>query len=63
MINTQERQTITVKQAAKIMGISHISLYKAIKDGEFTSIIRLGRRILIPLPALEKYLTNAGCKA
>lgn len=55
-----ERQTVTVRQAAKIIGISHVLLYSEIKKGEFTQIIRIGRRIVVPIAALEKYLANAG---
>lgn len=57
---TDERLTVTVKEAAKALGCSHVSLYAAIKKGEFTQIIRIGHRIVIPVAALEKLLSTAG---
>ena len=56
----KERLTVTVDEAAEAIGVSRVSLYNAIKRGEFTSILRIGRRILIPKAALEKLLGNAG---
>jgi excisionase family DNA binding protein len=55
-----ERQTITVREAAKIIGCSHVLLYAEIKKGNFTQVIRIGRRLVVPMAALEKYLANAG---
>ena len=49
------RATLTVEQAANVLGISRGSAYEAIRRGEIPSI-RLGRRILVPLPALERML-------
>ena len=57
-----ERQTVTVREAARIIGLSHVALYSAIKKGEFTQVIRIGRRIVVPIAALEKYLANAGSR-
>jgi predicted DNA-binding transcriptional regulator AlpA len=58
-----ERQTVTVREAAKIIGLSHVALYAAIKSGKFTQVIRIGRRIVVPVAALDKLLANAGSKA
>lgn len=55
-----ERLTITVDEAALKIGISRASLYNAINRGEFTQVIRIGRRILVPREALDKYLSLAG---
>jgi excisionase family DNA binding protein len=57
------RLTVTVDEAAVALGVSRVSLYTAIKNGEFGSIIRIGRRILIPKAALEKLLATAGIKS
>ena len=59
----KERLTVTVDEAADAIGISRVSLYNAINRGEFTQVIRIGRRILIPKVALEKLLESAGSKA
>lgn len=63
MEGTNERLTVTVREAAKMIGISHVSLFAAINRGEFKQIIRIGHRVLIPRAALEKMLENAGSKA
>lgn len=63
MEGTNERLTVTVREAAQMIGVSHVSLFAAINRGEFTQVIRIGRRILIPKAALEKMLASAGSKA
>ena len=63
MEKEKERLTVTVDEAADAIGVSRVSLYNAINRGEFTSVIRIGRRILIPKVALEKLLATAGSKA
>lgn len=57
-----ERLTVTVREAAKRIGVSHVSLYNAIERGEFPAL-RIGRRIVVPIAALEKYLASAGSPA
>ena len=59
MEKERERLTVTVDEAADAIGVSRVSLYNAINRGEFTTVIRIGRRILIPKAALEKMLENA----
>ena len=63
MEGTNEKLTVTVREAAQMIGVSHVSLFAAIIRGEFTQVIRIGRRILIPKAALEKMLASAGSKA
>lgn len=55
----ETRLTVTVDEAAEKIGVSRVSLYNAIKRGEFP-VIRIGRRIVVPIAALERYLANAG---
>lgn len=55
-----ERKTVTVREAAKIIGCSHVLLYSEIRKGNFNQIIRIGHRIVVPISALEKFLENAG---
>ena len=50
-----ERLTLTVSEAAKILGISRTQAYDAIKRKELPSI-RFGRRILIPRVSFEKLI-------
>lgn len=50
-----EKLALSVTEAAKLLGISRNTAYAAIKDGDLP-VIRLGRRVLIPVAALEKKL-------
>ena len=50
-----ERATLSVVEAARIMGVSKNVAYEAVRRGEIPSI-RLGGRILVPRAALEQLL-------
>lgn len=52
-----EPLTVTVEQAAELLGISRWSAYEAAKRGELP-IVRIGKRILIPRRRLEKLLAG-----
>ena len=47
--------TVTVREAAKLLGIGRNLTYEAVKRGEIPSI-RIGERILIPRAGIEKLL-------
>lgn len=49
------KQTYTVQEAAMILGIGRGAAYEAARTGRLPTI-RVGRRILVPLPNLEKLL-------
>ena len=51
--------TYNVSETAKYLGLSRNSTYQGILTGEIPSI-RVGKRILIPVKALEKMLDEAG---
>jgi excisionase family DNA binding protein len=51
----EERQTITVPEAGKILGISRNAAYDAAKRGDLP-IIRIGGRILVSLPGLRRMI-------
>ena len=53
-----QRRTCTVKEAAKQLGISDASAYEAARTGELPTI-KFGKRILVPLIALERKLQGA----
>lgn len=62
-----ERRTLTVEEAARLLGIGRGAAYEAARRGELPSV-RLGRRILIPRHALGALLgedlpANAGEEA
>ena len=56
------KYVLTVEEAGQRLGLSRPSAYQAVKRGEIP-IIRIGRRILVPVAALDKLLANAGSKA
>ncbi|MFP5452067.1 MAG: helix-turn-helix domain-containing protein [Thermoleophilia bacterium] len=46
------RDTVTVDEAAIVLGIGRTSAYKAVQRGDIPSI-RIGRRLLVPRAAIE----------
>jgi excisionase family DNA binding protein len=53
-----ERLTLTVEEAATSLGISRASAYEAVRRGDIPAV-RIGRRILVPRAALERFLDSA----
>jgi excisionase family DNA binding protein len=49
------RATITVEQAASLLGVGRSAAYEAARRGELPTR-RLGRRLLVPVPALLAWL-------
>jgi excisionase family DNA binding protein len=49
------RRTYTVDEVGTILGISRAAAFNFVRDGTIPSI-RLGRRLLIPAPAIERLL-------
>jgi excisionase family DNA binding protein len=54
----QQPLTMTVEDAAAALGIGRTSAYAAIARGELPCI-RIGRRVVVPRPAMERLLTGA----
>lgn len=50
-----EHPTVTVTEAAKILGISRGSAYEAARTGQIP-VIRVGRRLLVPTAPLAAML-------
>jgi excisionase family DNA binding protein len=50
-----ERQTLTVEEAAEVLGISRSSAYLAVKRGDLP-VIKIGRRYVVSKSALERLL-------
>ena len=57
-MTNQSRITLTVTEAAKLLGISRNLCYEAVSKGEIPSL-RLGKRLLVPRVALEQLLAAA----
>ena len=53
-----DRLALGVREAAKSLGISRTKLYEAVRDKRLR-VVRLGRRVLIPLDALREFLNRA----
>ena len=61
----KERVTLTVPETARVLGISRGLCYEMIREGSIPSL-RLGRRIVVPMRALETLLASGtldvGCQ-
>jgi len=55
------KDTLTVEELSKRIGIGRNTAYEAVKRGEVPSI-KIGRRILVPIKALNNWLENGGVK-
>lgn len=53
----EQRATMRVEEAAKVLGIGKSAAYAAVHNGELPSI-RIGRRLLVPTTALRRMLDN-----
>jgi len=50
------RQTLTVPEAAKLLGIGRNTAYSLARQGKLPGVIALGKRIVVSKAALEKVL-------
>jgi excisionase family DNA binding protein len=57
-----QRLTMTVEEASEALGISRSLAYELVRQGEIPSL-RLGRRIVVPVRALENLVERAGMVA
>jgi excisionase family DNA binding protein len=56
-----ERLTVTIEEAAKLLGIGRNTAYELARQDRLpVPVIRLGRRIVVPRAALERLLAEAG---
>jgi excisionase family DNA binding protein len=54
-----EKKTYSVEEAARVIGWSRVKAYEAVKQGVLPAI-RFGRRIVVPVAALDRWLETAG---
>ncbi len=52
-----DRVTLTVEEAARALGIGRGLAYEAVRRGEIPTV-RIGRRLLVPRPALDRLLED-----
>jgi len=57
-MDTNERLTLSVNEAAEVLGISRAFAYELVARGELPCL-RLGRRVVVPRHALEQLLQRA----
>ena len=50
-----ERKTVTIEEAATILGVGRNKAYEAARSGEIPTI-RIGKRLLVPQVALNRLL-------
>jgi len=60
--NWRDRATVTVPEAAEILGVSRASIYRAAKAGTFPALT-IQSRIVIPTAALARLLELDGAVA
>jgi excisionase family DNA binding protein len=51
------RQTLTIEEAARVLGIGRNSAYEAARRGEIPTI-KVGRRLVVPRAALDRILAG-----
>ena len=57
-----ERLTLSVEEAARVLGIGRGLAYELVRTGQIP-VIRLGRRMVVPRAQLEAMLASAGAVA
>ncbi|GAB6152954.1 hypothetical protein JCM17380_17040 [Desulfosporosinus burensis] len=57
-MNTIKTLTVTVTEAAKIIGISRGLAYTLVNNGTIPSL-KLGSRVLIPIMRLEEFINKS----
>ncbi|MEU2205561.1 helix-turn-helix domain-containing protein [Microbacterium oleivorans] len=50
------RATISVDEAASVLGVSRSNAYASARRGDTFPVKRIGRRLLVPVPALIAWL-------
>ncbi len=53
----EDKLTLSVEEAAKVLGIGRNLCYDKCKSG-LIPVIKIGRRLLVPRSALEKFLSE-----
>ncbi len=53
----EKRRALSPREAERTLGISHASLYRAIKTGKL-KVVKLGARTLIPVETINELLNG-----
>ncbi len=54
----RDRATISVDETAAVLGVSRASAYASARNGDAFPVKRIGRRLLVPVPALLSWLAE-----
>lgn len=54
-----DKKTLSIPEAGKALGIGRSAAYEAARTGQLPTI-RIGKRLLVPIIALERLLEQAG---
>tara|TARA_R110002110_G_scaffold137735_1_gene323064 strand:- start:900 stop:1082 length:183 start_codon:yes stop_codon:yes gene_type:complete len=54
-----KKATLSITEAGQMLGIGRTAAYEAARAGDLPTI-RIGKRLLVPLVALERLLSDAG---
>ena len=54
-----DKQTYSVAEAGKMLGVGRNAAYQAVHRGEIP-VIQIGRRLVVPKAALERLLADPG---
>ncbi len=57
-----QRQTLSVEEAATLLGIGRTTAYAAVRSGTIPSV-RIHRRVVVPRAAIERLLTGHTLRA
>lgn len=55
LLDLEGKATISVEEAAELLGLGRTQAYNAVNRGELPSI-KVGRRTLVPVPKLKEML-------
>jgi len=58
MTQTNERETMSIEEAGRILGIGRSASYQAAATGDMPGVIRLGRKLLVSRRAIERLLES-----
>ncbi len=53
----EQRLTLNVPEAGQLLGLGRVASYEAVHRGELP-VIKIGKRLLVPLGAVEKMLAD-----
>ena len=56
--NVSDQATMTVTDAANLLGIGRQTAYDLVAQGKLPGALRLGRRIVVSKKALERFLDS-----